>query len=255
VAAYFTPPDRGGRVGYGIDEHRTIIELAAAGVLSVLVGLLVSGYTVTSQPQTARLGILVGPAVGFLILVVTGSLYWSSRRGKIREMGRLIASIPFGGEEVVLDLGCGRGLGMVKAAKNLTSGIALGVDTWQKSRLSGNDPRSIWANARAEGVESNVSAVRAVPTYLPISDRSVDVAISGVAIHKIVRRRERRALFAELARVLKDGGRVGILDAGNGNEYSSMMKESGMTDVEMHRLRFSGFPPFHVVMARKPYGG
>ena len=56
-----------------------------------------------------------------------------------------------------------------------------------------------------------------------------------------------------MTRVLKEGGRVGILDAGNGNEYSAFLQEMGMRDVEMHRLRFSSFPPFHVVIARKPY--
>ena len=55
-------------------------------------------------------------------------------------------------------------------------------------------------------------------------------------------------------RVLKDGGRVGILDQGNGEMYSALLNGSGFRDIRMHRLRFSSFPPFHVVQARKPYG-
>jgi hypothetical protein len=55
--------------------------------------------------------------------------------------------------------------------------------------------------------------------------------------------------------VLRDGGRIGILDAGNGTDYSRILRGLGLYEVEVHRLRFSGFPPFHVVMARKPYRG
>ena len=255
-----SPPPLGAKespgemVGYGIDEHRTVYMLIIAGILAVFVGLVVSGYTSTKQPEVARLGLLVGPAVGGLILAVAAALYWSSRLGKLREMEKLVSNIPFGGEELVLDLGCGRGLGMVKTAAKLNTGVAIGVDTWQKSHLSGNDPKSIWVNAKAENVLPKVAPIKAAPLSLPFLDKSIDVIVSGVAIHRIVKRKERPALFKEMTRVLKEGGRVGILDAGNGPEYSGMMKKNGLADIEIHRLRFSAFPPFHVVMARKPYG-
>ena len=245
---------RAGKVGYGIDDPRTIAELAIAGVLSVAVGLLITYYTSESSPSIAATAILVGPGVGFLIMVVTAALYWSSRLGKVREMGRIIGQVPWGGEEVVLDLGCGRGLATVMAARHLVTGYAVGVDLWSKARISGNDPNSLIANAEAEGVGSKVLGLKAFTTSLPLSDRSVDVVLSGLSMHHLVPRRQRDALFAEVARVLKDGGRVGILDAGNGNEYSKMLRQTGFRDVVMHRLRFSSFPPFHVVLARKPYG-
>lgn len=243
-----------GKIGYGIDEYRTIITLIAAGILAVVVGFIVSAYTASTQPEEARLGLLVGPAVGGLILAVAAALYWSSRLGKEREMEKLISRIPFGGEEVVLDIGCGRGLGMVKAAAKLRSGLSVGVDTWSKAHLSGNNPASIWANSEEEKVSNKVVAIMALPTNLPILEKSIDVVVSGVALHRIVKKKDRPALFTEMARVLKDGGRIGVLDAGNGGEYAEYFKRNGLRDIEMHRMRFSGFPPFHVVLARKPYG-
>ena len=242
-----------GKTGYGIDDPRTIAELVIAGILAVAVGIITSKYTASSSPRTADAALIGGSGVGFLILVVTAALYWSSRLGKPREMAKLIGSIPWGGEEVVLDLGCGRGLAAVMAAKKLQTGYAAGVDTWSKARLSGNDPLSVLANAAKEGVGTKVSAVKAQSTQLPFGDQSVDVIVSGVAIHHLVPRKQRQSLFAEMTRVLKDGGRVGILDSGNGNEYASLLGEQGMRDVQTHRLRFAGFPPFHVVTARKPY--
>jgi len=242
-----------GRTGYGVDEPRMIAQLGVAGALCAAVGVLISVYTISSSPKAADTAIIVGPGVGFLIFVVAAALYWSSRLGKGREMSKIVNDIPWGGEEVVLDLGCGRGLAMVMAAKRLTTGYALGIDTWSSARLSGNDPRSIGANAEHEGVESRVSAARGFSAQLPLADRSVDVILSGVALHHLVPRKQRKALFAEMARVLKDGGRVGILDAGNGPEYSTLLNRTGLRDVELHRIRFAGFPPFHIVLARKPY--
>lgn len=239
--------------GYGIDEPRTLIELIVAGILSVAVGIYISGYTASTNPRTADTGLLVGPSVGGLILIVAAALYWSSRLGKPRETGKLVSGIPFGGNEVVLDLGCGRGLGAVLAAKKLIGGYVVGVDIFSKARLSGNDPTSVLVNAENDGVGSKVSALRGAPLHLPISDHSVDVVISGVAVHHLVPRKMRQSLFSEIKRILKDGGRIGVLDQGNGPEYSSIMNSIGLRDIETHRMRFSSFPPFHVVTARKPY--
>jgi arsenite methyltransferase len=242
-----------GKVGYGIDDPRIIIELGVAGILAVVVGIVVPSYTATSNPRLAATALLVGPGVGFLILVVVTALYWSSRLGKPREMTKIVNAIPWGGGEVVLDLGCGRGLATVLAAKRLRDGYVLGVDMWSKARIWGNSPHSIFANARREDVESRVEAVKGFATQLPLASGSVDTVLSGVAIHSMAPRRHREALFREIARVLKQGGRIGILDAGNGPEYKSLLDKVGLRDIETHRLRFSSFPPFHVVIARKPY--
>jgi len=244
-----------GKPGYGIDEPRTIIELGIAGILSVAVGIIISAYTASTSPRTADTALLVGPGVGFLILVVVSALYWSSRLGKPRELSKLINNIPWGGEEIVLDLGCGRGIATVMAAKKLETGCAIGVDMWSKARVYGNDPQSVLANGVVENVASRLSAVKGSSGQLPFADNSVDVILSGLAVHNLAPRGRRKGLFVEMSRVLKDGGRIGILDAGNGTEYSALMREIGMRDVQTHRLRFSSFPPFHVVIARKPYRG
>jgi arsenite methyltransferase len=247
------PPPSMGKTGWGIDEPRSILQLAVSGILAVTVGFLVSIYAEPVNPDLARLALLVGPAVGFLILVVAAALFWSGRQGKISEMEKITADIPWGGDEVVLDLGCGRGLGMVLASKKLASGYSVGVDQWKKGHVSGNDPRSIWANARKEGVEGRVFAVKADLSHLPLVDSSVDVVLSVTSMHRLVKRKERRGAFDELVRVLKDGGRVGIIDAGSGGDYARHLRDEGMSDVSVRRLRFSSFPPFHVVLARKPY--
>ena len=85
-----------GKLGYGIDEPRSIIELAVAGFLAIDIGFLIAVFAIKTNPTAARLGLLVGPAVGFLILAVAVALYWSSRQGKVTEMLRLVSDIPWG---------------------------------------------------------------------------------------------------------------------------------------------------------------
>lgn len=250
-----SPVEPKGKLGYGIDEPRSIIELALAGALSITVGFVIAAYTARTNAPLARLGILVGPGVGFLVLAVAAALYWSSQQGKVTEMSKLISDIPWGGDEVVLDVGCGRGLGMVLAGRRLEGGFSVGVDLWQRSHLSGNDPSSIWANATGEGVRARVAPVKADTVSLPFRDGAVDVILSALSLHRLIRKKDRIVAFSEIARVLKQGGRIGIVDAGNGGEYSKVLLEVGLSDISVRHIRFSSFPPFHVVLARKPFGG
>jgi len=250
-----SPAMVGGKIGYGIDEPRSVLELAIAGVLAIAVGFVLSAYTARSDPGLARLGLLIGPGVGFLVLAVAAALYWSSQQGKVAEMAKLISEIPWGGTEVVLDLGCGRGLGMVMAGKRLEGGYSVGVDLWQKSHLSGNRPSSIWANAVKEGVQDRVLPVKADTLSLPLSDSSIDVILSALSLHRLIKKKDRIVAFREIARVLKQGGRIGIIDAGSGGEYAKVLREVGLSDITVRHLRFSSFPPFHVVHARKPFLG
>jgi len=249
-------PSRAGKRGYGIDDPNSILELAAAGIVAISIGFLTSFYEVRTNPSLARLTLLVGPGVGFLVLAVASALYWSSQQGKVDEMARVVANIPWGGSEVVLDIGCGRGLGMVLAGKRLDDkGVALGIDVWKGSHLSGNDPSSIWANAAKEGVSDRVAPVKADTNSLPFPAASVDVVLSAVSMHKLIKKSDRLLAFTEIARVLKEGGRIGILDAGRGSEYSKVLRTVGMSDISVRRLRSPTLRPFHVVMARKPFQG
>ena len=74
-----------------------------------------------------------GPAavVGFVVagglcLAAAAAMLWSSKIGKLRARDELIGAIPWRGDEQVLDVGCGRGLLLIAAAKRLTSGKAIG---------------------------------------------------------------------------------------------------------------------------------
>jgi len=242
-----------GRIGFGIDQPGAIIQLVAAAIITIATGFVVA-FTIFRKDVALGAVFLFGmPIGGFLILAVAASLYWSSRVGKPREVGSLMKEIPWGGSEIAVDVGCGRGLMMVSAATRLDQGLAVGVDLWKAADLSGNDPRSVWANARADGVLDRVVEVKADARHLPFWDGSVDVAMSSMTIHIIGRSSDRQVAVHELIRILKGGGRIAILDAGRGPEYADIMRDEGLVDVHISRLRFRSFPPLHSVTARKPF--
>jgi SAM-dependent methyltransferase len=105
--------------------------------------------------------------------------------------------------ETVLDLGSGGGIDVLLSARRVgPTGRAYGVDmTDEMLELA----RRNAAEAGATNVEFVKGTIEAVP--LPAS--SVDVVISNCVINLSV---DKPAVFAEIARVLRPGGRVGVSD-------------------------------------------
>jgi len=247
------PSETEGKVGFGIDQPGAIIQLTAAGLITIVTGFIVA-FTIFRKDLALGAVFLFGmPVGGALILAVAASLYWSSRLGKPREVERLMKEIPWGGAEIAVDVGCGRGLMMISAASRLDQGLTVGVDEWKSGDQSGNDPRSVWANAREARVPGRVAVVKADARSLPFWDGSVDVGMSSMTIHLIGGRAAQRAAVHELARIVKGGGRVAVIDAGRGGEYAEYLRDDGLVDVHISRMRFRSFPPLHSVTARKPF--
>ncbi|MER3436097.1 MAG: hypothetical protein C4288_22700 [Leptolyngbya sp. ERB_1_1] len=61
-----------------------------------------------------------------------------SKFQKLKDREKLLDSIQWLGNELVLDVGCGRGLMLVGAAKRLTNGKSIGIDIWQQEDQSDN---------------------------------------------------------------------------------------------------------------------
>ncbi len=63
---------------------------------------------------------------------------------------------------------------------------------------------------------------------MPFPDASFDVVISGLALHNIYKKDERDKALREVARVLKPGGHVAIVDIDHTNEYVRVLRENGV---------------------------
>ena len=105
--------------------------------------------------------------------------------------------------DVVLDLGSGGGIDVLLSARRVgAAGFAYGLDaTAEMLELARRNA--------AEAGASNVEFLHGTIEQIPLEDSSVDVVISNCVI---VLSGDKDATFAEIARVLRPGGRAGISD-------------------------------------------
>lgn len=116
--------------------------------------------------------------------------------------------------EVVLDLGSGGGIDVLLSARRVgPTGKAYGVDFTPE--MLGLARR----NATDAGV-SNVEFLHGHIEAVPLPDESVDVVISNCVINLST---EKPAVFAEMHRLLRPGGRIGVSD---------VVTEDDLTDAE-----------------------
>jgi ubiquinone/menaquinone biosynthesis C-methylase UbiE len=237
---------------YGIDAPLAIRHLIIAGVTSIIAGIALHSVLASARSLMAVLLLVCGLLVGGCTLAMAALLVWSSKVGKLQFRDSLIDSLALRGTETVLDVGCGRGLLLIAAARRLTAGKAVGIDLWRSMDQSGNHPESTLANAKAEGVANLVELNTADMRELPVGDRTVDVAVSSLAIHNIPDERGREIAIRELSRVLKPGGRIALVDIHYTAEYARTLHELGWHDVRLSGLQFRILPPVRVVTGRKP---
>jgi SAM-dependent methyltransferase len=105
--------------------------------------------------------------------------------------------------ERVLDLGSGGGIDVLLSAKRVgPTGRAIGLDMT-------DEMLALAQRNAAEAGATNVEFVRGHIEDIPLPAESVDVVISNCVINLAA---DKPAVFREIARVLRSGGRMGVTD-------------------------------------------
>ncbi len=188
--------------------------------------------------------------------------FWFRGQGRVlRQRTLTLAHLQPG--EAVLDVGCGTGTLAMKVARRVgRAGRVAGVDP---------SPEQI-ARARAKAARRHlpIAFQIGVIEQLAFPDQTFDVVFSTLMMHHMPQSLKRQGL-AEIARVLKPGGRLVIADftrkqdrtgqaarfhAGGSSmeELAALVSDAGFSEVETEKMRpprFSAFPGAGIVRAHK----
>jgi arsenite methyltransferase len=182
--------------------------------------------------------------------------------------GNPVAVADLRGGETVLDLGSGGGIDVLLSARRVgPTGTVYGLDMTDEMLTLAQ------RNARKAGT-TNVHFLKGLIEDIPLPAESIDVVISNCVVNLST---DKPAVYAEIARVLRPGGRVGITDivaddaltpaqraergsyvgciagALSEHEYHEGLTGAGLVDVEITRTH-SVADGMHsaIVRARKP---
>ncbi len=234
---------------YGIDAPGVLATFLLIGVLGQILGLFAPPLTI--GPVTIAFGVPMQIAGGIFLL--EGLLMFIYVKwGKFRHRDRMLAQIPWTGHERVLDVGTGRGLLLIGAAKRLTGGRAVGIDIWRKKDLSGNAPERTQANIEKEHVSGKVELCSEDATKMTFPDASFDVVVSNLCIHNIPKQAGRDRACREIARVLRAGGMAVISDYKLTKKYAEVFAGERFSVEWRGPFWCDTFPPLKMFVARKP---
>ena len=137
------------RESYGIDAPGVVRTLVLIGLLFTACIFFPNGIPGASIAHSLWM-------TGVSALAAAAWMLASSLWIKKRVMRSLLDQRHWRGDETVLDVGCGRGLLAIEAARRVVEGRVHGVDIWQTADLSGNNPIAIRANAAIAGVANRL---------------------------------------------------------------------------------------------------
>jgi arsenite methyltransferase len=249
------------KANYGIDAPGLVRFFAIAGLVAAIL-CLTAGSMLGLR---GRWEILLAVVLAVIAIYFTGMcclMVYYSLGTKLKDCDRILNQISWRGDELVLDVGCGRGLMMVGAAKRLTSGKAIGVDIWAAKDQSANSAEGALENAEIAGVAGRVEVQTADMRKLPFADGAFDVVVSNWVVHNLEILEDRKVALSEMNRVLKPGGVLLISDIVNRNEYMKELNKLNLSNARLvvnlikdkflRAVSFGSFGPT-MIIATKPH--
>ncbi len=248
------------RVDYGVDAPGLVSFFLLAGIAALFLFSATYFGPLASVSFISFIRVTCGVVCVYLVGMGCLMLFWS-KFIKIRVRDNILDHIQWRGDEQVLDIGCGRGLMMIGAAKKVTTGKSTGIDLWLARDQSANSASAALQNALLEGVNKNVEVQTADMRSLPFQDGSFDIILSHWAVHNLENKADRNLTLQEINRVLRPGGKLILADIENRDSYMEQLKKLGfkncrmdfqrLTDFILGVVSFGNFRPT-IIFAEKP---
>jgi SAM-dependent methyltransferase len=156
---------------FGIDAPGLVRTFFLVGLGGAVCAALIFWLLETGFPW-GLIALSLPLLVTFYALGMGSFMIYGSKIMKTNDSERLLDRLQWTGNEMVLDVRCGRGLMLIGAAKRLKAGKAIGVDIWQASDQSANSDAGAAGNARLVGVADRVEVKTADMRSLPFEDRA-----------------------------------------------------------------------------------
>jgi len=236
-----------GKINYGIDAPGVIRNLFLIGVALIAIVSFFPHVKIGDVDVDLRGFTWSGVCcaiMGYLMLAY-------SLKGKFYHRDRILKTIRWRGDEQVLDVGTGKGLLMIGAAKKLTTGLSTGIDVWNAEDLTNNSKINALFNAEMEGVADKVQVLNENAMNMSFADETFDVVLSNLCIHNIYNKPGRLKACQEIARVLKTGGTAIISDFRHMGEYKANFEQMGLHTQMMSANYLVTFPPLRVLAVIK----
>jgi arsenite methyltransferase len=240
-------PTTATKINYGIDAPGVIRNLIGAGLLLIILVLIFP--VIKLGPVIIETRGLVWSG-SFIILGGLMMLFYSLK-GKQMHRDRMLNVVAWRGDEQVLDVGTGKGLLMVGAAKRLNTGKSTGIDIWNAEDLTGNNYDNALNNAALEGVGDKVAVLNENAMAMSFADETFDVIVTNQVIHNIYNQPGRFTACQEIARVLKKGGTAVISDWKHMGEYQKNFNQIGLQTEMLGANYLTTYPPLRILVVRK----
>jgi len=243
-----TPP----AADYGLDAPVVVKRMFTRAAWLIGIGAALYFINHSEYPSTSTQLLSILGLAGTVFLGIGLFMIWSSRTGKLQMRDRLLDALELKGDEKILDVGCGRGLLLIGAAKRLKSGKATGIDIWDSNDLSKNSAEAAKQNAKIEGVSDKVRIEDGDARHMVYPQNNFDVVMSSLAIHNIPDGKERDQAIREMWRVLRPGGKLLIYDLYYTPHYAKLLRDAGARDVVLSPASWLWCVPSRSLTAKKP---
>ena len=218
------------RLKFGIDAPSLFKMFLSVGIGA----LALSAVLILFAPRSSSI-VSVAAACVVIAIYCLGMgclMIYGSRVYKIAEAERLLDQLRLGGDERILDAGCGGGM-MILAARRLQIGHAVGIDLWQASDQSDNAADTALRNADLAGVRDRVTVQTGDVRSLPFENASFDVVLTHWVIHNLPIEEDREKAIGEMLRMLRVGGRLVNMDITGQAQHAAVLKKVGATNITM----------------------